>query len=401
MAQTDTAPTTDKYRGVRNALKSLTGQGAYRDTGRNSSGPGEIVDSYIGGPVRQAISDAQDGNISLNAIKARIGADPKAAPSGYDIASKVTDNPYLGTAMATAVDVGSQLPAGLLPEGLLPAGVMGEIKGVKDAGNIADATEAFAARGKTPASADVKAAQLRGETGDVRDAVPKLLQNAKQDMNTAQAKKNYTGYGVEQPETQVFWDNENDHSFTDDAKKSLNSIVARTSDKEQPQMIKALEESHAGPDNQPYQSTPSQPKWISGLPNFSARPTGQIGDPGIANSVMKGGGNPEPFPWMDSKFGAGKQLLLRHKSLDMPADIHTSSDLIGRDDYINAIPKGSTVNIHFGPSDPEVLRDQYPGNPSNLRLENAAQKLEYSGIKVNRVYPDNTRGIKDKPRKGD
>lgn len=94
-------------------LKRLTGQGSFRDSGRESSGPGEALDSLTAAPVRQALSEGQSGNYDLEAVKriiGRIGADPQNAPSGFDIASKETDNPYLGTALATAIDVGAQVP---------------------------------------------------------------------------------------------------------------------------------------------------------------------------------------------------------------------------------------------------------------------------------------------------
>ncbi len=101
-----------------------TGQGKFRDTGRQSSGYGEAMDSIVGAPARQAISEVQNGLINSNPLDPygkidlaalrrvieRVGADPEKAPTGYDIASKATDNPYLGTALATAIDVGAQIP---------------------------------------------------------------------------------------------------------------------------------------------------------------------------------------------------------------------------------------------------------------------------------------------------
>lgn len=103
---------------------SALGQGKFRDTGRASSGYGESIDSLIGAPARMGISELQDGNIKQALLKtmAQIGKDPEQAPTGVDIAMKATDNPYLGTALATAVDVGAQLP---MPVG---AGVQGIIK---------------------------------------------------------------------------------------------------------------------------------------------------------------------------------------------------------------------------------------------------------------------------------
>ncbi len=99
----------------------MLGIGRFRDTGRKSSGYPEAVDSLIGAPARQGISELQNGNFDIEALKRvvkRIGADPRGAPTGYDIASKVTDNPYLGAGLATAVDVGAQLPTPWLKFGV-------------------------------------------------------------------------------------------------------------------------------------------------------------------------------------------------------------------------------------------------------------------------------------------
>jgi hypothetical protein len=108
--------------------KMLLGQGQFRDTGREAEGYGESIDSLIGAPARLALSELQQGNISKEAFKkvvSQIGKDPRNAPTGYDIASKVTDNPYLGAGLATAIDVGAQLP---VPEAAMAPGVRGIIK---------------------------------------------------------------------------------------------------------------------------------------------------------------------------------------------------------------------------------------------------------------------------------
>ncbi len=93
--------------------KSMFGQGKFRDTGRESEGLGESIDSLVGAPARLAIDEFRKGNINLETLKktfTQIGADPRTAPTGYDIASQITDDPTLGTILATAIDVGAQLP---------------------------------------------------------------------------------------------------------------------------------------------------------------------------------------------------------------------------------------------------------------------------------------------------
>ncbi len=96
----------------------LYGQGKFKDTGRPSSGYAESLDSYLGAPARQAVSEAQQGNFNMTGVHHvldRVGGDPRLAPTGYDIASKAMDsagwtNPYLGAGLATAVDFGAQVP---------------------------------------------------------------------------------------------------------------------------------------------------------------------------------------------------------------------------------------------------------------------------------------------------
>ncbi len=362
--------------------QDLVGGGVYKDTGRQSSGPADMMDSFVGAPARAAVQEAQNGNLSWDAVKKifhQIGSDPQTAPTGYDIASKVTDNPYIGTMLATAVDFGAQMPG---VQHLTP-GVIGEIKGVKNlAPGLVDALEAFAERGKSSPSLETKIAQMHGQAGQIKDAVPELLGRAEDDLFGGKPKRRSAIKSEEPPRDQTeFWHDVNDHSFTDEAKKSMDSLVARFGE-DSPQVIKALEKSNAGPDHMPYMVDPM--KKLMGIPNFSAKPTGQIGTPGISGHRT----NPDPFMWVDDKWKAGKQLLRRHKSMGMPAEIHTSSDLIGKDDYIKEIPKGSTVNFYFGPHDKTLHRQQNPINPSNSRLESAASKIEQAGHKVNRVYPE-------------
>ncbi len=92
----------------------------FPDTGRQADSPGEQVDSVLGAPVRMALHEAfkpgtnstpEDLWQSIKNIGGQIGKDPKSAPTGFDIASKDLgiENPYLGTAVATAGDV-AQVP---------------------------------------------------------------------------------------------------------------------------------------------------------------------------------------------------------------------------------------------------------------------------------------------------
>lgn len=166
-------------------VNSMAGVGKFRDTGRQAENPGESFDSIVGAPARLAIQEAQAGNISWDAVKKifhQIGADPRTAPTGYDIASQVTDNPYLGTFLASAIDFGAQMPGSMH----LTPGVIGEIKHIKNIGNLTDAAEAFAKRAEAPIPTETKIAQLHGQTGEVRDAMPDLIGRAEDDYGWAQ-----------------------------------------------------------------------------------------------------------------------------------------------------------------------------------------------------------------------
>ncbi len=137
----------------------LLGMGTFRGSDRKSSGFGEAIDSAIGAPARLGISELQKGNFNLDTVKkviGQIGRDPKEAPTGYDIASKATDNPYLGTALATAVDAGAQLPVGeLAAAGKVLPGLVGK---VKDVGKASETAKAIIEAIKTPE----QAASLKG-----------------------------------------------------------------------------------------------------------------------------------------------------------------------------------------------------------------------------------------------
>ncbi len=139
-----------KLLATNNMGKSLFGQGKFRDTGRESSGYGEALDSILGAPARLGLSELQKGNFNvqtLGSVLSQIGKDPQVAPTGYDIASRVTDNPYLGAALATVIDVGAQIP--------VPGFNPGFAAGIEDA---SAATKALLKKINTPE----KAAALTG-----------------------------------------------------------------------------------------------------------------------------------------------------------------------------------------------------------------------------------------------
>lgn len=121
----------------------LEGRGKFRGSDRYASNLGESLDSVFGAPARTSIDRLQEGNIKAALVDAmaQVGRDPEEAPTGVDIASKVTDNPYLGAGLATAVDLGAQVPMPFSP------GVVGKVK------SIVPEAEAILSKIKTPEQA--------------------------------------------------------------------------------------------------------------------------------------------------------------------------------------------------------------------------------------------------------
>lgn len=152
-----------------------------------------------------------------------------------------------------------------------------------------------------------------------------------------------------------------------------------------PKGAAALEKASLG--KNPYENT----SLLDGMPttpnkNFKITKPGQvIGHKGIMEPFNNN--FTEPFPWMDDKYGVSKSALSEAKSKNIPIEINTSSDLIGKSDYIEVIPNGSTINIYNMPNNEELTRYLFPGNPSRLRLEKAAKSLKQRGIKVNLIEP--------------
>jgi hypothetical protein len=534
--------------GLHDSINDMVSGGPFRDTGRRPDSPSESVDSFLGAPARVFFSKFLDQNSKdlprnkiIPAIKAAwesVGKDPKGAPSGFDIASKTLgiDDPYLGAAVSTVADL-AQVPVGFVAKlaKVTPgfSAAIRDLSKVKNEGKIADASALFKEIGKEPPSTDAKIAQLHGQTGEVRDAMPELVNRARTEYNTANRNRSTMSelneerqkYGT--PSQKSAYDNprnqppkvdneqfklppteaeitadrikteaettanrikflkDNDmesrtlhggpsgdvafrlkkdgkleyivrdkndkvvSSFAKlaDADEHYFKMVEENSSKQEPykspkvikaseyfdkgkesakgmngpgkkfdatsredwnQFIQNLDDDQAnhvqgilnrdlknitaehilqadnGPSHLPYVSDTGH-KFP--LPNYSAKPTGQIGEPRINHSANLNSSAPDPFQWMDHKYGAGKQLLKRHDSLGMPAEINTSSDLISHKDYIDAIPKGSTVNLYMTSPDDSLNRFLFPGNPSLKRLEGAAKKLEEAGIDVKKIYP--------------
>lgn len=165
-------------------------------------------------------------------------------------------------------------------------------------------------------------------------------------------------------------------------KNKLHSLLNHVSEfgkeyKGEDQAKKHLEDFKSGKNTKSYE-------WIKGkegkpsmsVPNFHAKPSGEIGK-GKPNHMTE-----DPFAYSnESKYGASKKLIQEHVKAGKPAQIHTSSDKLAHDDYVNELkklPKGSIVNLYY--QDEEKKNEH--GHPSNKRIDETAKKLKAAGINV-------------------
>jgi CarD family transcriptional regulator len=96
-------------------------------------------------------------------------------------------------------------------------------------------------------------------------------------------------------------------------------------------------------------------------------------------------GGPDPLPWVDKKYESSRTLLAMHH--DKPLTIHTRSDLIAHDDYMQHLNKEKhEINIHTFSDNGHINRLIEPGAASHERRLQAAEKLAHAGYKVNIVH---------------
>lgn len=143
---------------------------------------------------------------------------------------------------------------------------------------------------------------------------------------------------------------------------------------------------------------------IGWTPNYAAEPTGVIGparisQPNEVKAWEPGKGmldakasftnkETDPLKWADTKWQATKHLIEKHKEAGIPLTINTSSDLVARVDYIEAMdPANTTVNMYMLTGDAGRDRILFPGNASRKRQEEAVQHLREAGVTVNEIEP--------------
>jgi hypothetical protein len=102
---------------------------------------------------------------------------------------------------------------------------------------------------------------------------------------------------------------------------------------------------------------------------------------GVLGKRVPTGSGPDPFNWMDVKYGSTKHALIQHK--DKPLDIHTRSDLISHDDYMKHLTPGKhKIFMHAMSDNDHHNRLMEPGAPSFKRRMEAAHKLKAAGHDV-------------------
>lgn len=173
-------------------------------------------------------------------------------------------------------------------------------------------------------------------------------------------------------------------SLDPDLQTKLQSFLNRFSDEKNIQkIIENAQNSKKGP----YVSDENI-KSIGWAPNYAAEPTGTIGRKGIGMpNPMNKNIEPDPFMWADDKYKSTRFLVKKHIDQGIPLEINTSSDLIGKTDWVEALPKNSTVNMYMMTKDPDLNKILFPGNTSRLRQEKAIEALKKAGIKVNKIEP--------------
>lgn len=337
------------------------------------------LDSVTGAPTRKAISEllAGDKPGSVGRVVDQFGKDPETAPTWEGLAGEagVEDETIKKGVGIVGPFLEPNLPLGPM------AGMAKKIgKGKRGAEVVDFAKKLEEAGGPKPVD---KIAQMHGETGKIlgnsEDYLPKD-QNAIRAMNNQWDKrewakeKNRKGFGhvMEQLEAAAPKTSMRDqflNRFGDDSPK-IEKAVARV---EKSGKNPYATMSETGLKNQPVP-----------IPKFNFEAGSEIGHRGIMHSSNTKTDVVDPLMWMDSKYEVTKNALKNAKG---PVRVNTSSDLIGRDDYIEALPPGSTVHIYALSPNEDLNRLLFPANPSLKRLENAVEKLKKAGVKVKLEMP--------------
>lgn len=363
----------------------------FGDTGE-AGGPMDIMDSFTGAPFRTAVRTAQEGDLAqtVRNFMGSFGKDPRNAPSMEDIAIRagVPEGP---------ASTAAGLLGGFAEPGMPFGAAIGAIKKVGGS-NVLDATEEFLKR---------------------RQMGPDKLAQAQGRLDQPVAKMDeFTGFDVKNPEhVEIAAQGAMKYGKNPDAANERANRLGRI--KEKQSETDFLKKFGSGYDEvekdkmfvlskrigNPQKVLEAQnPNAVSPyvaikdvsfpLPNYKFKAGNVLGTPGI-KSQFSGDATQDFFPWMDDNYRVGFKTLQKAKG---PVTINTSSDLIAKGEYLNAIPEGSTINF-YSPGSYRLQRDLFPGNPSHGRLETAAKKLESVGFKVNIIRPSKEELLKAAKKK--
>lgn len=100
----------------------------------------------------------------------------------------------------------------------------------------------------------------------------------------------------------------------------------------------------------------------------------------------------DSFMWSDQKYGVTKEFLKILKFYNYPYIVFTRSDLVAKDDYLEALnPSACSVQFSMSSTNDELLKKLEPGAPSAKRRLKALQKLSENGIwttvRINPIFP--------------
>lgn len=329
------------------------------------------VDSVTGAPTRRAIYEilaskpTDDAAGPVGRVIDQFGADPDTAPTWPQIAEEAgVENETIKKGVGL---IGPFLEPNI-PFGSA-AGMARKIgKGARATENVIDFEKALKEAGG-PKPVD-KIAQMHGETGKIVGMAEDTLPN--------EAKRKYGMTKIGREVEELYNKPAAEPSMRE-------KFLARFGD-DAPKIEKAMKRMESKPGSSPYATqVESGAKNLSvPIPNFNFQAGSEIGKRQISHSMALKTDTMEAIPWMDDKYQVTKNAL---KNATGPVRINTSSDLIAKGDYIEAIPQGSKVFIYGLSPDERLNRLLFPGNPSQKRLETAVQKLQSAGIDAKLVMP--------------
>ncbi len=249
--------------------------------------------------------------------------------------------------------------------GLGTIGSLGLI-GVKNEGNLADATEAFLAnrlKKTNPLAAEEPAGELVDKS--------RMFGFLKNENMEAAAATDKTNTGINQSKRKY-------GDISDNAAMMLNNLEARFGDDP---IVGKIKDAQGFDNEMPWVSRKDLGGGPMPMPNYDTTPTGKIGK-GFPLHYDQ-----DPFQWADSKYGATKELLQKHAENGIVPEINTASDLVARDDYMALMPKDSKINLYVTGLDSDLHRTMFPGHASDQRVLSAAQRLQDNGFTDVNVVP--------------